>query len=162
MVDCLIKGEVDLSCVYVDSMLGWLARMLRILFGIKTLYAPDADDADLAKTTCVVATRDEELFKARRGPTILLKTEDHVKWIAVFIHAGARPLEKSLCPICGGELAEVDCADAEVAVGHKIMSNKCWRCTSCGKTYWRGSHWRRLEALLEQARATAVQCLRID
>ncbi|MEZ0318767.1 MAG: Mut7-C RNAse domain-containing protein [Pyrobaculum sp.] len=159
MVDCVIKGVVDLSCVYVDSMLGWLARMLRILFGIKTLYAPDADDADLKKTACVVVTRDEQLFKARRGPTILLKTEDHVKWVAAFISMGAKPLEKSACPICGGELREVDCAAVEAEVGHKIRSTKCWKCTSCGKVYWRGSHWRRLEALLQQARATSVQCL---
>ena len=85
MVDCLYKGPLRLDCIYVDSMLGWLARLLRIVFGLRVAYAPDLDDAELLRTECLVVTRDEEVFRARRGPALLLRTDDHVKWIAAFL-----------------------------------------------------------------------------
>lgn len=148
-------GTAVPNCVYVDAMLGWLARILRILFGASVVYSPDAEDVELVETECLVVTRDEELFRRRRGPTILLKTDDHVKWVSVFLNLGMRPFEKSVCPLCGGELEEVDCGEAEAAVGHKIRSEKCWRCARCGKYYWVGSHWRRLRRLVEEAKAVA-------
>lgn len=160
MVDCIVKGEIRLNCVYVDSMLGWLARMLRILFGLKVVYNPSAEDSGLAGTECFLVTRDEELFNRRKGPALLLKTDDHVKWIAAFIKLGVTPFEKSLCPLCGGELVEIDCNEAMRLVGHEIRSAKCWRCTVCGHVYWVGSHWRRLRALVEEANAITLECLR--
>lgn len=133
--------------------------MLRILFGARAIYSPDLDDSELAEADCLVVTRDEELFKTRRGPTLLIKTDDHVKWVSIFLKLGLRPLEKSVCPHCGGELVEVDCTEAEKAVGHPIASAACWRCTSCGRYYWVGSHWRRLRQLLDEAAEAQVTCL---
>ncbi|MEM1926768.1 MAG: Mut7-C RNAse domain-containing protein, partial [Pyrobaculum sp.] len=65
MVDCLIKGGGDYDCVYVDSMLGWLAKMLRIVFGLVVYYKNDVDDSELLQTKCLVVTRDWELFRQR-------------------------------------------------------------------------------------------------
>jgi len=93
-------------------MLGWLARLLRIVFGLRVAYAPDLDDAELLRTECLVVTRDEEVFRARRGPALLLRTDDHVKWIAAFLSMGLPPFVKTACPICGGELVEIDCGEA--------------------------------------------------
>ncbi|MGC9049909.1 MAG: Mut7-C RNAse domain-containing protein [Pyrobaculum sp.] len=159
-VECkgLDSGVPD--CIYVDAMLGWLARLLRILFGVRVVYSPSIGDSELAETECLVVTRDEELFKRRRGPAILLKTDSHVEWVAVFIALGMRPFERSRCPVCGGDLAEVDCREAEAAVGHEIRSERCWRCAVCGRYYWVGSHWRRLRRLVEEAGAVSVECRR--
>jgi len=159
VVDCLYKGPLRFDCIYVDSMLGWLARLLRIVFGLRVVYAPDLEDAKLLRTDCLVVTRDEEVFKARRGPTLLLKTDDHVKWIAVFLSMGLPPFVKTACPICGGELVEIDCGEAGRIVGHVVYSEKCWRCTSCGRVYWVGSHWRGIRSLVEAARRANVNCV---
>ncbi len=161
MVDCEFKGPLRVDCVYVDSMLGWLARMLRILFGLPAVYGVGLEDSDLAATECLVVTRDKELFRRRKGPTLLLTTDDHVKWLAVFLRLGLRPFEKSACPICGGPLVEVPCDVAEKAVGHRVLSHVCWQCASCGRYYWVGSHWRGLRRLVDDARTTVIQCLGI-
>jgi uncharacterized protein with PIN domain len=161
VVDCLLKGDPRLDCIYVDSMLGWLARMLRILFGVPAVYSAELKDAELAETECFVVTRDKDLFRRRRGPTLLIATDDHVKWVAVFLKMGLRPFTKSACPVCGGALAEVSCKEAERAVGHEIYSNRCWRCVFCGRFYWVGSHWRGLRQLVEEAEKTMVDCLNI-
>ncbi len=161
-VDCVVRGSPDLSCIYVDSMLGWLAKFLRIVFGLRVIYRPDLEDRELSTTPCLVVTMDGELFKIRKAPTVLFKTGDHVKWIAAFIHMGAVPFARSLCPTCGGELARVDCREAEQSVGHEIRSSQCWRCMSCSQVYWRGSHWRRITKLVEEASTAEIICLHID
>lgn len=135
--------------------------MLRILFGLKVIYSSDLGDTELLNTECLVVTRDEELYKTRRGPTILIKTDDHVKWISIFLRLGLKPFEKSRCPLCGGDVVEVSCREAEKAVGHRIFSEKCWRCTSCGRYYWVGAHWRRLKKLVEEAYETTLDCINI-
>lgn len=157
--ECKEISDRAFYCIYVDAMLGWLARMLRILFGAEVLYSSSIGDSELLKTNCLVVTRDEELFRQRRGPTILLKTDDHVKWIAVFLRLGMRPFEKTRCPECGGELVKVSCSEAEAAVGHAIQSASCWRCVNCGKYYWVGSHWRRLRQLVREAEEVRAECL---
>lgn len=159
MVDCLIKGERRLDCLYVDSMLGWLARILRIVFGSVVYYKSDADDSELLKTSCLVVTRDWELYRRRRLPTILFVTDDHVKWIAAFIKLGLVPFIKSRCPHCGGDLEELKCEDVEKSVGHPVRSTKCWRCLNCGHLYWMGSHWRSLVRLVEEASRVDIKCL---
>jgi len=144
VVDCLIKGGGDYDCVYVDSMLGWLAKMLRIVFGLVVYYKNDVDDSELLQTKCLVAT------------------DDHVKWIAAFLRQGLAPFVESRCPQCGGVLKEYSCKDAEGVVGHAIRSSKCWRCVECGHVYWVGSHWRSLKRLVEEARRVEVICTAVE
>jgi uncharacterized protein with PIN domain len=135
--------------------------MLRILFGVPAVYSAELKDAELAETECFVVTRDKDLFRRRRGSTLLIATDDHVKWVAAFLKLGLKPFTKSACPVCGGALAEVSCKEAERAVGHEIHSNRCWRCVFCGRFYWVGSHWRGLRRLVEEAEKTMVDCLNI-
>lgn len=161
MVDCLIKGRVNLDCIYVDAMLGWLARILRILFGLNVVYNSDLDDRELMATGCLVVTRDEALFNSRRGPTMLLTTDDHVKWLSIFLQLGAKPYEKTRCPKCGGVLAEISCREAEQRVGHSISSTRCWRCNNCGHIYWQGSHWRSLRQYIEKATTARAHCIHL-
>ncbi|MEM1663744.1 MAG: Mut7-C RNAse domain-containing protein [Pyrobaculum sp.] len=162
MVDCLIKGGGDYDCVYVDSMLGWLAKMLRIVFGLVVYYKNDVDDSELLQTKCLVVTRDWELFRQKKPPAMFFATDDHVKWIAAFLRQGLAPFVESRCPQCGGVLKEYSCKDAEGVVGHAIRSSKCWRCVECGHVYWVGSHWRSLKRLVEEARRVEVICTAVE
>jgi|GEM_PF-1159674 Uncharacterized conserved protein len=102
-------------------MLGWLARWLRII-GVDARYGDRPDD-ELAETPCLLVTRDRELFRRRRGPAVLLLTEDHVAWISALIRAlGVEPFRRTRCPKCNAELVEIPCAEAERRVGHPVRS----------------------------------------
>lgn len=154
---CRYKGGVAPNCVVVDAMLGWLARWLRII-GIDTAYG-DAPDEELARTSCLLVTRDRALFERRRGPALLLLTEDHVEWLSALIHLlNVKPFVESRCPKCNTVLREAPCSDAEALVGHKIYSNRCWICPNCGSVYWEGSHWRGLRTTVKEALQRDVRC----
>ena len=68
MVDCLLKGDPRLDCIYVDSMLGWLARILRILFGVSVVYNAELKDVELAETECLVVTRTKTSLDVEEAP----------------------------------------------------------------------------------------------
>ena len=36
-----------------------------------------------------------------------------------------------------------------------VSITKFWRCTSCGKVYWQGSHYQRMTRLIEEIQLTA-------
>jgi uncharacterized protein with PIN domain len=42
------------------------------------------------------------------------------------------------CTLCNGPLAAV--------------TEQLWKCEGCGKLYWEGSHWRRMEETLQKIR----------
>jgi len=156
-VTCLRKGGVAPSCVAVDAMLGWLARWLRII-GVDARYGDRPDD-ELAETPCLLVTRDRELFRRRRGPAVLLLTEDHVAWISALIRAlGVEPFRRTRCPKCNAELVEIPCAEAERRVGHPVRSPRCWACPNCGSIYWEGSHWRGIKKVVDEALRKPVDC----
>ncbi|MGC9170349.1 MAG: Mut7-C RNAse domain-containing protein [Thermoproteus sp.] len=161
MVTCLRKGGAAPSCVAVDAMLGWLARWLRIL-GVDARYGEQSDE-ELAETPCLLVTRDRELFRRRRGPAVLLITDDHVVWISALMRTlGVKPFEKTRCPKCNAELEEIPCAEAERRAGHPIRSDRCWACPNCGSVYWEGSHWRGIREVVEKAAKTPVDCAEAD
>jgi uncharacterized protein with PIN domain len=60
---------------------------------------------------------------------------------------------------CGGELREVprDEIAAEAPPRSFAVYDRFWKCASCMKLYWRGTHWdgieRRLAALASTLRA---------
>lgn len=144
----------------VDAMLGWLARWLRII-GVDARYGQLSDE-ELASTGCLLVTRDRELFKRRRGPAVLLLTDDHVEWIAALIGImKAEPFKETRCPKCNAKLVEVPCSEAENAVGHPVYSNKCWKCPNCGSVYWEGSHWRGIRKVVDEALRKHVICAEI-
>ncbi len=156
-MSCIYKGGSAPRCVAVDAMLGWLARWLRIL-GVDARYGQLSDE-ELASTECLLVTRDRELFRKRRGPAVLLLTDDHVEWISALIGIlGVKPFENTRCPKCNSVLVEVPCSEAEKIAGHPIYSKKCWRCPSCGSVYWEGSHWRGIRMVLDQAIRRQVIC----
>lgn len=159
MVTCVYKGDLSSAkCVVVDDMLGWLARWLRII-GVDVPPTAGRTDEELASTPCLLATRDRELFKRRKGPSLLLLTDDHVAWLSAVIKIlGLSPFNTTRCPLCNSPLIKVDCSEAERAVGHKILSTTCWRCPTCDNYYWPGSHWRGITQTVAKALIAAVEC----
>lgn len=156
-MSCLYKGGPPPNCVAVDAMLGWLARWLRII-GVDARYSL-ASDEELASTRCLLVTRDKELFKRRKGPAVLLLTDDHVEWISALLRIlEVEPFKETRCPKCNARLVEAPCPEVESIMGHPVRSSKCWRCPSCGSAYWEGSHWRGIRKVVDEALRRRVVC----
>ncbi|QGZ38778.1 hypothetical protein IP92_05162 [Pseudoduganella flava] len=156
-----VRVAPDDARFVADAHLGGLARLLRMA-GFDTLYDNNIDDAEveaIAESDGRIAlTRDRELLKRRgvlRGCYVrALKPEQQLR--EVFVRYGLaeamRPF--SLCLSCNVPLHGVAKTDVEhrlppsVRAGH----DEFLACAQCGGVFWRGSHWRRMHALLDDVR----------
>lgn len=143
-----------------DAMLGSLARWLRLL-GYDTTYERDAADervVQLAKSQGrIVLTRDRQVAH-RAAPSLYVASHDlDGQLVEVFGSMGV-PVPSSIalerCSICNAPLVASDAEEARKAgVAPRVLDvqSAFWRCPSCGRTYWRGTHVtsmeRRLRAL---------------
>ena len=130
-----------------DAMLGRLARWLRAL-GYDTLYEQSWDDPTLARVARgedrLLLTRDHELAR-RRGLRALLVASDRLpEQLAQVLPLLERPAAGfGRCVACNGALEEIDRLSAEARVPEFIWETQSdfALCRSCGRVYWRGSHW---------------------
>jgi Uncharacterized conserved protein len=145
----------------VDTMLGNLARWLRIL-GYDTIYSPTMEDWAILRIAerdrRVIVTRDVGLYRRaiKRGLEAMLidsiKVDEMLR--ALVKRYGLRTSfdeNDTRCPKCNNvlrkttSLIEVSSkVDKEVALSYKVF----WICSSCGKIYWKGRHWRTIEEIL--------------
>ena len=127
-----------------DEMLGKLARELRAL-GYDAAYAHGSeDDAILDRARReerLLVTRDRELADRAGSRAELLETRDPSEQLAELVdRLELEPTAAaflSRCLECNTELANVDASGAgpdEHAEGPR------WRCPSCERVYWPGSH----------------------
>ena len=145
----------------LDANLGTLARYLR-LAGFDSRYRNDIDDGELAAISAgeqrILLTRDRDALK-RRIVThgYFVRDDAPARQLAeVFrrfdLYDLARPLGR--CARCNGELAQVD----KARIAHRLEPltarhyDDFRQCTGCGHLYWRGSHVRGIEELIEGIR----------
>jgi uncharacterized protein len=143
-----------------DAMLGRLARWLRAV-GCDCvqlpLHAPDAELVALARSEDrVLLTRDRHLLRELRPPRWLEITSDEPleQLRAVVARFGiAKPATYfTRCMVDNTPLHEVTHADVADRMPPKAreLSGPISRCATCGRVYWRGSHARRMERILEE------------
>jgi uncharacterized protein len=148
----------------VDGHLGRLAAYLRML-GFDTWYQNHVDDAVLAEISKneqrILLTRDQGLLK-RSAVThgywvrATMPREQLREIIARFdLRRLAKPFTR--CLSCNGLLqsATRDEVKDEVPENAARFYAEFWRCTSCGKVFWQGSHYRRMTRLIEEIQLTA-------
>ncbi len=143
----------------LDGMLGSLARWLRIL-GYDSDYANQRDDAELVRIARaenrVLLTRDRELAGRRGLQALLVESQSLDEQLAQVTAAfplpsGTRP---GRCPVCNAALIQAtqeevaDRVPAYVLKQHQHFQ----RCPGCDRIYWRGSHWRNMQAKLDGLR----------
>jgi uncharacterized protein with PIN domain len=143
-----------------DAHLGGLARFLRMA-GFDTLYDNYIDDGEIEELAAsedrVVLTRDRELLKRR---TIIhgcyihaLKPEEQLREVfnRLDLAASARPF--SLCLHCNVPLrpAKKDEVLEQLPPAVREQHDEFNTCDSCGRIYWKGSHWKRMTGLLARA-----------
>ena len=144
-----------------DGHLGKLARDLRLL-GFDVLYSPDASDSSLAASCCAedraLLTRDRRLLMhriIRHG--YCPRSHDHAEQIVEVMRRFdlvelVAPYRR--CLQCNGLLFKVSKAEVfdQLEPLTKIYYEDFRRCSQCGKIYWPGSHFGKLETRLEKIR----------
>jgi len=150
-----------------DGMLGKLTRWLRML-GHDVRYFNDADDDQLVKIASdekrVLLTRDNQLFRRAsiHGVEAFLvrgQTEaERLAELAERFHIRlAIDVDDSRCPKCNTEISSV----AKEEIGDRIPESTSkfyddfWVCPDCGQIYWQGSHWKKIQRTLSQAKHLA-------
>lgn len=146
-----------------DVMLGKLAKRLRAA-GYDAIFAgdlPDTSDRSLVERAIVegriLLTCDggfSERAPVRDGEVAFLKlpqnlsVEEQLEIVAD--HFGLCRLP-SRCMVCGGELDTVSLSEVadEVPPGVAEHHGEFFRCQSCGRVFWHGSHRARISARLE-------------
>ena len=117
-----------------DAMVGNVARYLRIL-GCDTEYYPymaqDSVVKYAAATNRVILTKNKKLssYNAKRNVVTVYAPTEHTimkKVIHDFDISVKISAKKSRCSICNGKQKNID--------------EKNYRCVSCGKIYWDGTH----------------------
>ena len=129
-----------------DHMLGSLARWLRIM-GYDTVYDKSLDDpgiANLARAESrFILTRDREL--AKEPGALMIEADDLDLQLKAIAEKYGLKFNDDLirCSACNGELADLDKTLAKESVPEGAFENneKFWKCSKCGKVYWKGTHW---------------------
>jgi hypothetical protein len=148
-----------------DSMLGRLARWLR-LSGYDVTYLSEASDdeelLDLATADRrVLLTRDAALYRSARKRgirAVFVESCDLVEQLkqligALGVHLYDMPFF-SRCPVCNGKIkgAEKRELKGELPENVLVEDREFWRCTDCGKIYWEGRHWENIRRIIEEVR----------
>ena len=150
----------------LDGMLGSLARWLRIC-GYDAEYVQSLPDDELlgraAEAGSVLLTRDVLLFrKAQRAglDAFIVVGDGDAERLASVARRFSLELnpDSSRCPVCGGSLSKAvkDELTGKVPTGTLEAYDEFWVCDSCGKVFWRGSHWRNIQATINEARELAA------
>ena len=162
---CPVSSTVWLSTLkfITDGMLGKLTRWLRML-GHDVHYYRDADDKKLLELAQsekrVLLTRDLELYQRAESQSVE----------AVFVEVATEAEKLACLASCFGFKLEIDlsvsrcpkCNKLIRAVSKDVVVNQIpeltstyydefWRCPGCGQVYWRGAHWKKIEATLDEA-----------
>ena len=149
----------------VDSMLGKLARWLRIL-GYSTIYDPKLNDDGLiekGKEGWILLTSDEELSgRAFRDGVKVIKIEhgditSQLTQVFKTLNLTPKP-EEARCSLCNGLLVEIDIDEAEKK-GYNIPPTvqTVWKCVECGHLYWKGSHWDNINRVVREINSRLVR-----
>jgi uncharacterized protein with PIN domain len=156
--DALRARPRERMCFVADSHLGGLARLLRMA-GYDTLYDNHYHDDEVEALATdddrIVLTRDRELLKRRAivhgcyvhalDPELQLRE----LFARLGLAAGARPF--SLCLHCNLPLRVVDKTDIleRLPESVRVLHDGFTTCDQCGRVYWKGSHYKRMAALLD-------------
>ena len=147
------------SAFVADVHLRRLARLLRLL-GFDVLHSNDLDDAQLVEISAgegrILLSRDRQLLKhGRVTHGYWVRSTDPIEQAREVVRRfdlarSACPFSR--CPACNGRLEPVE----KEAVADEIPPKTArWldeyvQCAECGKLYWRGTHFERLEGLMER------------
>jgi hypothetical protein len=143
-----------------DAHLGGVARLLRMA-GFDTIYDNNIHDAEIEAIAHaeerVVLTRDRELLKRRtieHGCYVhALKAELQLRELFARLDLAGSAVPFTLCLHCNAPLREVAKAEVldQLPPSVRELHEQFNTCDLCHRVYWKGSHWKRMTALLAAA-----------
>lgn len=148
----------DDTRLLLDVMLGKLATYLRMC-GYDAAYAMDGDGTDpgddqlLARANAerrVLLTRDVSLAR-RADQNVLLAGRTPLDQLRELDSVGFRielDDEPARCGSCNGVVEPLSDGDPRPEYAPDPAETALWRCRDCGQVFWRGSHWRDVDARL--------------
>ncbi len=153
----------------LDVHLGKLAAYLRML-GFDTLYKNDWDDPTLAEISAkeqrTLLTCDRLLLmrkqvsygyfvRSRQPQQQLLEIVSRFDLIK-----NIEPFKR--CMHCNGKTVPVEKQSIETKLLDKTKKyyNEFFQCLSCKKIYWKGSHYQKMQVLIDRVKADAEQSSR--
>jgi uncharacterized protein with PIN domain len=146
---------------FCDSGLGGLARWLRGS-GFEAFWEPSIDDFELLqkaqKLSATVLTTDSLLMERRvvRDHVIpalwLPPTLSIPEALAFVFHEFGLKKREPRCMSCGGELRRESKEALRERIPPKTFKwlDEYFVCSRCGKLFWKGTHWHRIENELEK------------
>jgi len=147
----------------VDSMLGNLAKKLRIL-GYDSKYFSSIEDDKLitiAKNEKrIILTKDELLTKISDKQNIisvLIRGNDELEQIAqinakIKLDRFVLNSYQSRCILCNGNLQLIEKYRIIGKIPERILERQqqFWMCDSCKKIYWEGTHFEKLQEFVDK------------
>lgn len=143
-----------------DVHLGKLVRHLRLL-GFDCLYYPEWDDRQLAEKAAaenrILLTRDVGLLKrAIVTHGIFLhsdKAAEQLREVVRRLQLQNLASPFSRCVSCNGVLEKVAKESIRSLVPARTYRyiHEFVKCANCGKVYWKGTHWERLNNIIKRA-----------
>ncbi len=156
----------DFPGFILDVHLGKLARLLRMV-GLDCLYERDYADEQIAAIAVaesrVVLTRDIPLLKRKVLPWgYWLRSqhpEEQLAEVLTYFRLADKLRPFTRCLVCNGSLAEADksLVDDQLERQTREVFNEFYCCTTCGRTYWKGSHFERMAKQVERLRREAYR-----
>ena len=147
----------------LDVHLGRLARYLR-MFGFDTLYENNYHDSDIIKLSNeqkrTILTRDVGILKnADVTHGYWIRSQDHMEQLKeVIVRSDLINLIKPFyrCSECNGIIKKVTKVSVidKLKPGTKKYFNEFFKCTSCEKIYWKGSHFKKMNKFIEKLKTT--------
>lgn len=141
-----------------DVHLGRLARWLRML-GFDTLYQNNFTRPELLRLAYeqqrVLLSRDQKLSNNPFIRTFILPEEDPERQLQQVVrHFNLQPQfhPLTLCLICNAPLHAVPMESVQhLLPGQtKKFFREFWQCPQCQRVFWKGSHYERMQQLMEQ------------
>jgi hypothetical protein len=135
----------------LDGMLGSLTRKLRII-GFDTLYDPKSDDEQLLQKAKqlkrYLVTSDIALYiiakKSRIHSVLITSRTESGRIYEILSKIGESRIDESRpprCSVCNGRLR---------VSGNDDSGRSIFICLDCGKEYWKGTHWKKLNSLFRE------------
>ncbi|UCE40612.1 MAG: Mut7-C RNAse domain-containing protein [Candidatus Aminicenantes bacterium] len=143
----------------VDCMLGKLAKWLKIL-GFDTLFFSKIEDDELLiiarKEERVLLTKDTGLIQqAKDVETLFLESEEwkgQIQQVMEHFNLKEKVAPHTRCIDCNVELKGLPKKNAKNLVSSFVFehADSFALCPSCGRVFWRGSHFKDMEVQIEE------------
>jgi uncharacterized protein len=152
-----MKMLVEPISFIADVHLGKLARMLRML-GIDTKYRKDLTNSQLVEIVeaegRILLTRSNAFATNAVVHFFSIESEEPQQQLQQ-VYRGFELRENihpfSLCLVCNGVLEprQKEEINAVLEENTRQFFHDFWQCSSCGKVYWKGSHYERMQKVLK-------------